>query len=115
MNYTYLVESGKYKKEMLSPIQQSYVSGMENVLETLDEFESIAADQLELDEDRTLDRIFLEHWEDLRAIFERFMKSEICEAIVLMADLNAKEKFQAEEARTAEGIGPYGENGGARA
>lgn len=109
MNYTYLVESGKYKKEMLSQIQQAYVSGMENVLGTLDNFESIAADQLELNEDRTLDRIFLEHWEDLRAIFERFMKSEICEAIVLMADLNAKEKFQAEEERAGQAAAPTGE------
>lgn len=83
MDYKYLVESGKYKKEDLTADHRHYIDGLERALVVADKF---VANFLENEEESTLEKIERETREATIEEFKNYLGIEICEMIVWMLD-----------------------------
>ena len=84
MNFTYLVDSGKYTQEMLTADEKRYISGMEEAVTEIDTF--LAMESEELDADSVLDQIRLEIMQDTCMKLQAHLHSAICESIVVLVD-----------------------------
>ena len=60
MNFTYLVDTGKYTKDMLDPEQKRFIEGMENAEGLIEGFLNWMPDYYDLDPDYVLDKIRLD-------------------------------------------------------
>lgn len=87
-NFTHLVDTGKYNKEMLDPEQRRFVEGMEEVEDLTENFPEWMADYLDLDEDVVLDKIRSDCAKETMELFRVYLHGEKCECIVTWADIN---------------------------
>ena len=89
MDFVRLIENGEYKKEDLNVTNFAFVSGMEKAKELLDgmfgdeDFESFSP---------TLQKIQKEFAEEVLRTAKEWLRLNICEAIVELADAEAAEK-----------------------
>lgn len=92
MNFTHLVESGKYSKEMLTLEQQKLVDGMETARDLIDQFKTWKVECFNLNEKIAIDKIRLDCMEETMSAFAEYLRRKICEGIVTWADMNAASK-----------------------
>jgi hypothetical protein len=89
MNFTYLVDTGKYTKDMLDPEQKRFIEGMENAEGLIEGFLNWMPDYYDLDPDYVLDKIRLDCMNETMELFKMYLHGETCEGIVVWADQNA--------------------------
>lgn len=86
MNFTYLVESGKYTKDMLNEKQKAFIDGMETAIEDIDLYESnIFCD----DEDPLYEQVMTSIKEETAKEIKACLESTKNTYIVTFADDNA--------------------------
>lgn len=89
MNFTHLVDTGKYTKDMLEPEQKRFIEGMEEAEELTDRFQDWMPEYFDLDEEVVLDKIRIDCMAETMEAFKMYLHSEKCEGIVAWADMNA--------------------------
>lgn len=89
MNFTQLVDTGKYSKDMLLPNDKSFIAGMEEAETLTENFQDWMPEYLDLDEDVVLDKIRLDCMKETMELFKMYLHGEICENIVTWADMIA--------------------------
>lgn len=95
MDFKYLVESGKYKKDDLTETQKEYIFGLEQAIEEVD---CCVANVFDSDEDdplyeRALDSIRIEAAEEIK----KWIQCRIYEEIVAFGDENACENVNQQQ------------------
>lgn len=89
MDFVRLIENGEYKKEDLNVTNFAFVSGMEKALELLD---GMFGDEDFVSFSPTLQKIQKEFAEEALRTAKEWLRLNICEAIVELADAEAAEK-----------------------
>lgn len=87
-NFTHLVDTGKYTKDMLEPEQRQFINGMEDAENLTDSFQQWMPEYLDLDEDCVLDKIRLDCMKETMELYKMYLHSKKCEGIVTWADMN---------------------------
>lgn len=87
MDFTYLVESGTYKKSDLPEVSRAYIDGMEEALEVADDFLVQLCDEYaESEESETLTKIKSEMAHSIIRSFKNWLVRDTNEHIVAFAE-----------------------------
>ena len=97
MDFTYLVESGEYKKSDLSEKSQGFIEGMEYALDVADAFLGNATEDERDDNCPTITNLRNEYTTAVIESFKDWLSHEINEMIVKLADDEATEDERHEE------------------
>ena len=90
MDYRRLVAEGTYKKSDLSEKSQAYITGMEKALDSADCF--LAGMDFEVENSPVMGKIIEEVYTNCITRFKEYLESDICEAIVVNADIEAEQE-----------------------